>query len=187
MSRAAPAPEPDSQSESGFTLIELMVSLGLFALIAVAGLAMVDGILNVQARTEVRLDRLNEIQRAVYALDSDLEQIAVGRVTGDGSAIEFTRAAPGLGGLPVSLRYAVQGGALMRVVAGRPQLVLSGVAGARWRYLGKEWVPAWPVKDGNLDDRPRAVELTLTMQPGRGPQGALRRVIVLPARPAEVL
>lgn len=181
MSRTAPAPQ------SGFTLIELMVSLGLFALIAVAGLAMVDGILKVQERTEVRLDRLSELQRATYALESDLEQMAVGRVSGDANAIEFTRAAPGLGGLPVSLRYGVQGGALMRVVAGRPQLVLSGVAGARWRYLGKEWTDAWPVKDGDVDDRPRAVELTLTMQPGRGPQGVLRRLIVLPARPAETL
>jgi general secretion pathway protein J len=34
--------------EAGFTLIELMISLGLFALIAVAGLALVEGIINVQ-------------------------------------------------------------------------------------------------------------------------------------------
>ena len=39
MKRAA---EP---GQAGFTLIELMISLGLFALIAVAGLALVEGII----------------------------------------------------------------------------------------------------------------------------------------------
>lgn len=169
--------------EAGFTLLEVIVSLGLFALIAVAGLAMVDGILKVQDRTEARLDRLTDLQRAVYAIDSDLTQVAAGKITGDAAGIEFTRSAPGLGGLPVTLQYQVQGGSLVRNVGGRPQLLLTGVAAVRWRYLDAGWQPAWPADPDQPDAWPRAVELVLTMAPGAGPQGELRRVIVLPARP----
>ncbi|MBL7372952.1 prepilin-type cleavage/methylation domain-containing protein, partial [Escherichia coli] len=72
-----------------------MISLGLFALIAVAGLALVDGIIKVQGRTEKRLDRLADLQRALFVVSSDIDQIAFGRVSGGGEKLNFTRAAPG--------------------------------------------------------------------------------------------
>lgn len=170
--------------ETGFTLIELMISLGLFALIAVAGLAMVDGILNVQGRTEVRLDRLAQLQRTMFVVTSDLDQIARGRVSGGGSELAFTRAAPGRGGAPVALRYALTGGALVRSVGPLPQPLLAGVTQARWRFWDDGWVDRWPLGDAPeaADRWPQAIALEMQVA-GQGPAGTLRRVIVLPTRP----
>jgi general secretion pathway protein J len=120
--------------DSGFTLIELMISLGLFALIAVAGLALVDGIINVQGRTEKRFDRLADLQRTMFVVSSDVEQIAAGPLSG-GGANSPSRAPRRAWAAPaVPLRYGVAGGALVRTVGPAPQLVLAGVANARWRF-----------------------------------------------------
>ncbi|UZK67462.1 PulJ/GspJ family protein [Sphingomonas sp. M1-B02] len=171
--------------ETGFTLIELMISLGLFGLIAVAGLALVEGIINVQGRTETRLDRLADLQRTMFVVSSDLEQIAGGELTGGGNAISFTRAAPGMGGAAVPLRYAVTGGALVRSVGAAPQVVLGGVALARWRFWDGAWVDRWPVDEASKERWPRAVALEMQVAGPGGAPGSLRRVIALPVRPME--
>ncbi|AJP72164.1 PulJ/GspJ family protein [Sphingomonas hengshuiensis] len=175
------------QGEEGFTLIELMISMGLFALIAVAGLALVEGIIKVQGRTGQRLDRLADLQRTMFVVSSDLDQIAGGRIEGSGGALSFTRAAPGMGGAAVPLRYVVAGGALVRSAGPAPQPVLAGVAAARWRFWDGAWVDRWPVGDSDKDkDRwPRAVALEMQVQGPGGAPGSLRRVIALPARPQE--
>lgn len=171
-----------SPGEAGFTLIEVMISLGLFGLIAVAGLALVSGIINVQGRTETRLDRLAEVQRTMFVLSSDLDQIAEGRVTGGGDQLSFTRVAPGAGGAAIPVRYDVAGGALMRVVGPRPQLLLRGVTGARWRFWDRGWIDRWPRDDKQADRWPRAIEVQMEVASPGGPAGGLRRVIVLPFR-----
>lgn len=171
--------------QSGFTLIELMISLGLFALIAVAGLALVDGIINVNQHTEGRLDRLAALQRTMFVLTSDLDQVSSGRIEGGGNSISFTRTAPSFGGISVPVKYAVVGGVLVRGVGPAPQFLLPGVAQARWRFWDGAWVDRWPVDDTSLDRWPRAVSVDLQVA---GPGGApvmLRRVVTLPVRPEE--
>jgi general secretion pathway protein J len=174
-----------SHEDSGFTLIELMISLGLFALIAVAGLALVEGIINVQGRTEKRFDRLADLQRTMFIVSSDVEQIAAGPISGNGANLAFTRAAPGMGGAAVPLRYGVTGGALVRSVGPAPQLVLAGVASARWRFWDGAWVDRWPLNDADKDRWPRAVALEMQVAGPGGVPGSLRRVIALPVRPQE--
>ncbi|WP_448661311.1 type II secretion system protein GspJ [Sphingomonas sp. CJ20] len=177
--------KPRPEGEAGFTLIELMISMGLFALIAVAGLALVEGIIKVQGRTEQRLDRLADLQRTMFVVSSDLDQIAGGRIEGGGTTLSFTRAAPGMGGAAVPLRYAVAGGTLVRGVGTAPQPVLRGVAGARWRFWDGAWVDRWPVNDEGKDRWPRAIALEMQVAGPGGTPGVLRRVIALPARPQE--
>ena len=171
--------------EAGFTLIELMISLGLFALIAVAGLALVEGIINVQGRTEKRLDRLADLQRTMFVVSSDVEQIASGPISGNGANLSFTRAAPGVGGVAVPLRYGVAGGAMVRTIGPAPQLVLAGVGSARWRFWDGAWLDRWPVDEEGKDRWPRAVALELQVTGPGGAPASLRRVITLPARPEE--
>ena len=174
--------------DAGFTLVELMISLALFALIAVAGLALVDSVLGVQGRTEVRLDRLADLQRTMLVVQGDLEQIARGDLKGGGPSIDFTRAAPGIGGPPVVVSYAIAEGALTRSSGPATQVLLRGVNGARWRFFDGGWVDRWPIASGEAARAwPRAVELELTLASGPGPQGSLRRVVLLPVRAKDVL
>ncbi|MEP9401384.1 type II secretion system protein GspJ [Sphingomonas silueang] len=168
--------------QSGFTLLELMISLGLFALIAVAGLALVDSVIGVDGRTEARLDRVADMQRAMVVIASDLDQIAPGPLAGDGARLRFRRAAPGFGGPALTVAYRVEGGRLLRDVDGRAQLVLDGVAGARWRYFDGSWLPAWPPAPDRATGWPRAVAVELELTGPGG--GLLRRVVALP-QPAQ--
>ena len=183
----APGQKQDG-SEAGFTLIELMISLSLFALIAVAGLALVDSVLGVQERTEVRLDRLSDLQRAMLVMSGDLEQVARGDVAGAGGQLEFTRAAPGIGGPPVAVAYRLERGVLTREAGGGTQALLGGVGSVRWRFFDAGWVDRWPPTGARAGAWPRAVEAVLTLAPGAGAGagGTLRRVILLPTRAKDV-
>lgn len=169
--------------ESGFTLIELMISLGLFAAIAVAGLTMVEGIIKVQERTEGRLDRLADLQRAMTVISADLDQIADGRLSGGGGSIAFTRSAPGMGGAAVPLRYGVVAGTLVRRVGPAPQQVLGRVTTAQWRFWDGAWFDQWPVSEETRERWPQAVELQIQAAGPGGVPGTLRRLVVLPVRP----
>lgn len=173
------------EGEAGFTLIELMISLGLFALIAVAGLALVDGIIKVQGRTETRLDRLADLQRALFVVTSDIDQLAGGDIRGGGTNLSFTRAAPGMGGPAVSLRYAVSGGTLVRGLGPLPQRVLGGVSGARWRFWDGAWADRWPLNAQGKGRWPRAIALEMQVSGPGGTSASVRRVIALPARAEE--
>lgn len=176
---------PREAGAAGFTLIELMISLGLFALIAVAGLALVEGIIRVQGRTETRLDRLADLQRAMFLVTSDVDQIASGPLEGGGAALRFTRAAPGMGGAAIELRYAATGGALLRRAGPAVQPVLAGVQAARWRFWDGGWVDRWPRTAADKDRWPRALALELQVAGPGGTPGTLRRVIALPQRAEE--
>ena len=177
--------EQAPENEAGFTLIELMISLGLFALIAVAGLALVDGIIKVQGRTEGRLDRLADLQRALFVVTSDLDQLAAGNISGGGASLSFTRAAPGMGGPAIPLRYALAGGTLVRGLGPVPQRVLGGVAATRWRFWDGGWVDRWPLNEQGKTRWPRAIALEMQVTGPGGTPASVRRVIALPTRAVE--
>ena len=176
--------------EAGFTLIELIISLALFALIALAGLRLVESLMNIQQRTEGRLDRLGEVQRAMYVLDNDLSQVAAGPLEGDGATLTFNRPLAAEGGLPVRVRYQLGAGTLLRSVRGRglpmgEQRVLQGVSTLRWSYyaLGTGWVAHWPPAPDRSGTWPMAVAADIMLAPGNAAGGSVRRVTLLPAQP----
>ena len=180
------APFRTEAREQGFTLIELMISMALFGLIAIAGLAMVDGLLGIQARTDGRLERLADVQRTLFVLTADLDQVGSGPIAGGGADLSFVRSAPALGGVMVSVRYAFTDGVVRREIAGSPQRLLAGVTGLRWRFYEPDlgWVERWPPDPARAADRPAAVAAELVLPPGfAGATGSLRRVVALPARP----
>lgn len=177
-------PRPPA-GEAGFTLIEVMISLALFGLIAIAGLALVSGIINVQGRTDVRLERLGELQRTMFVLSSDIEQIVHGKVEGGGADVAFTRAAPGVSGIPTRVSYGVEQGTLIRTISNRPQQLLPGVGAVRWRFWDGEWVERWPRNPQEATRWPRAIEVEMQVASPGGPKGSLRRLVVLPVQ-AEV-
>jgi general secretion pathway protein J len=71
-------------SEAGFTLVELLVALAIFALISVAGVTLLRSGSDTQIAVKNRLDDLSRTNRLSNALESDLAQ-AVARPVRDAS------------------------------------------------------------------------------------------------------
>ncbi|MGB3738435.1 MAG: prepilin-type N-terminal cleavage/methylation domain-containing protein [Pontixanthobacter sp.] len=168
-------PNPSS-GDSGFTLVELLVSLLLFALISLAGVGLVETVIGVQQRTETRAERLSEIQRALYLLGADIEQLSSGPLIENGSLL-FTRGSAA-GDYPVVYRYA--DGMLYRQAGTRELPMVAGVGGLSLRFFKNG---AWTNTPFTQDDmaRPKAIELTLQLAPLPGQTaGPVRRVIELP-------
>jgi general secretion pathway protein J len=175
----AGAASPAGDTEAGFTLVEMIVALALFALISLAAFALVETVLSVQRRTDRRLDRIAELDRALYLVGADFGALSDGPFL-MGEAVGMRRNAAGG---PVLVGYAMLSDTLMRSRGMEPRALISGVEAAVWRFHrpdGWQTVPARPRELG----RPDAVELTLRLATRDGvPGGTLRRVILLPGAP----
>ena len=63
-----------NSSEGGFTLIEVMVALLIFSIIATAGVALLSFSVRAQAASGVKLDDLGALQRTLSIMSADLAQ-----------------------------------------------------------------------------------------------------------------
>ena len=184
MSRA-PAPGGRDR-EAGVTLTEVLVALVLFALIGGAGLAVLDQVLRVQARTDGRLERLAEVQRAMHLLTLDFMQATGGSLGSSDGAVAFRRSG-GPGGMAV--RYGLDGADLTRSVSGSSgearQVVLSGVDAARWQFYAPRPAGPTPGRPTRRSRRPIRRRSSLWVRlAGPGLSGELRRIALLPAEVA---
>ena len=186
-----------ARGRNGFTLIEVIIALSLFALIGVAGFSMLSGVLQTQERTDGRLQRLSDIQRAVFVISADLDQVS-GRIDGDGSTLTFQKT--DLSGRPVVVvRYALRDAQLFRTVSGplgeRDQAILNGVRSLGWTYRrrGLGWSPSPPPPPAPVDPLAppgfvpppppppvQAVAMDLRLLGVDGREATLRRVIRTP-------
>jgi general secretion pathway protein J len=163
--------------QQGFSLLEMLVALALFALIGVAGLTLVQTVLNAQDGTETRLARLGQVQRAFYLIGADLQQAAPASLVIQDGALVFTRR--NLEERQISIAYSLGGGILIRTIdAARPQAVLADVASATWRFhfAGVGWLETVRREDHRLPD---GIELDLATKG----EGTLRRVVDLMSAP----
>ena len=183
MSRA-PAPGGRDR-EAGVTLTEVLVALVLFALIGAAGFAVLDQVIRVQARTEGRLERLAEIQRAMHLVTLDFMQATGGSLGSSDGAVAFRRSG-GTGGMAV--RYGLDGADAGAQRLGKLRRGQAGAAGrvddARWQFYAPEtgWTDAWPPARRS---RPQSGgRRALGRLAGPGLAGDLRRIVVLPAEVA---
>lgn len=74
---------PVAPVESGFTLVEMLVAMTIFAILAAAGVAILRASVDTQAAVDRRLGEIGEIARLQASLANDLGQ-AVDRQTRDG-------------------------------------------------------------------------------------------------------
>ena len=153
--------------QRGFTLLELLVALAVFTIMAAAAYSSLHNILYTEAAVETETQRLAELQMAFFLLERDIEQavprgirdeygetqppLQTGRLLGD--LLIFTRAgwdnplAQPRSGLQ-RLSYRFEQGQLFRLAwdtldrggAGKPQssLLLDGVQDVRVRFLNDE-------------------------------------------------
>lgn len=184
-----------AQGERGFTLVEVLVALLIFGMIAAAGVAMLSFSVRAQGATSAKLDDVGALNRALSVLSADLAQ-AVNRPTRDergvrlpaftgeagGTADPILRAVRGgwsnLDGAPrpslQKVAYRVADGALERIAWPMldgaaplpPAALVDGVADLRLRYRYRgAWSDRWDGADGV--PLPDAMELSLTRTDGR--------------------
>jgi general secretion pathway protein J len=167
--------------DAGFTLIEVLVSLALFAMIAGAGLSVLDQILRTQSQTDGRLDRLADLQRMMHLVVRDMSEATPGTVQGDAATITLARnAAEGR----VTVTYVLEEGRMTRAVtqnrgAVTTQMLLADVAGLQWQYLddNRAWLDAWPGTTNPDAADLHAVAMVVSLPPG---EGDLRRIVAVP-------
>ena len=131
----------------GFTLVEVLIAMALFALIGIAGFTLLDGVLRTQSATETRLSRLAEIQRAMLVISTDLDQVT-NSLGGSGAALSLQKT--DLSGGIVNVQYDLTGNRLTRTLSGaagsRTQILLENVASVRWTFHRRrgDWLDTWP-------------------------------------------
>ncbi|HET9031388.1 MAG TPA: type II secretion system minor pseudopilin GspJ [Dokdonella sp.] len=196
---------PSRGRRRGFTLIEILVSLVIFAAMAAITWSALSQIARTRSALAAEQDRFAHIVRIMSNLERDLRQ-AISRplrgnygeqvpaVLGTTERIELSRlgfanprAEPRSNIERVLYdidnkklrrgRYAV----LDRAAGSMPQWrdMLDQVSDFRLRYLGSDgaWREQWPPRETPIDELPRAIELRLRLDD----MGELRRVISLPS------
>ncbi|TPG43141.1 type II secretion system protein GspJ [Sphingomonas koreensis] len=181
-------------AENGFTLVEMMVSLLIFALLAAAGVGLLAFSVRAQAATDGKLQQLAQFNQLGSALSGDLAQVRP-RSTRDasGDMLPIFTGANGSGQTPMlrfvragwtnideaprpseqKVEYRLDSGVLTRVAypmldgaaPGPSAAILTGVSQVGLRYrYSGAWNDHW---DGNPDrPLPDAVEMTITRTDG---------------------
>jgi len=161
----------------GFTMLELIVVLGIFAVLSVMAYGGLNSVLSVRTKVQQAMDRTAEMQKAYVRLRDDLQELS-GRGVRDGTglpmpafqtntdgSVEFTRAGwrnPLLHARPTMERVAYRVDDKKRLIrAGWPMLdrapdaapneltLLTDVDEIHWRFLddNMEWQAQWPKAD----------------------------------------
>jgi len=198
---------PRGRPASGFTLLEMLVALAIFALIGVAAYSGLDQVLRTRAAVEAAAGRLQRVQLAMYFLEQDLAQ-AVGRPIRDEFGLEQPALLLGEGGGEAVLRltrtgrdnplerdrpalqrlaYDLRGEQLWRrhwqrldrsgVSEPREALLLEAVVALTLRALDDEG--QWQERWPPLDADPAALPRALELRLELADWGEIRRLIPL--------
>ena len=191
---------------SGFTLLEVVVAVAIFSIVAALAWGGLDRIARAKQVIDAQSGQWQDLQQAMGQLERDIRQAAprpvrdangleLPALLGSGSGVELTRFV-GTGGwdrhAPALERIAwrCEGERLQRlrwIVLDRTAATqvevedrLEGVSRCRWRYLsGGVPLESWPMAgDAEPPDRlPAGVEFRFELEDG----GEYRRVLELPA------
>jgi general secretion pathway protein J len=74
----------------GFTLLEVMVAISIFALIGIASYRVLTGVMQTNERLAARAQQMRGINRALWILQQDIEQLVQRNVRGADGAISAT-------------------------------------------------------------------------------------------------
>jgi general secretion pathway protein J len=156
--------------QAGFTLIEMLVALALFALVGLASFAVLDTVIRTRERTEGRLEAVAQIDRALILFGRDVAQGRAADLRLEEGRLMLTGPERG------ALDWTGEAGVLRRRALGPDggvrvtQALVSPVDGVVLRVLdsGGQWHEAWPPEDDAAS--PRGVELRFDIAPD-GPLG----------------
>lgn len=167
-------------AEHGFTLVEVVVALFIFAMLATAGVSLLSFAVRAQAASARALEDVSGDRRLSAILIGDLGQ-AVPRVSRDEGgrprpAFQANRGALLFGYVrggakPQHVEIRLDKGQLVRIAApfvdgaaaASPLILETGVESAKLRFRAKtDWQDNWDSE--RTDAIPRALELTITRQ-----------------------
>ncbi|OYY78664.1 MAG: type II secretion system protein GspJ [Sphingomonas sp. 28-62-20] len=181
-------------AENGFTLIEMMIALLIFGLLAAAGVALLSFSVRAQGVTAAKLDDIAAIGRLSSALSADLAQASPRQTRDEGGiAIPAFQGGSGSAGTPMlqlvrngwtnlddapraglqKVEYRVENNTLLRVAypmldgaaALPPATLLGSVASVGLRYrIGGAWSDRWTAEPGMT--LPEAMEMLVTRSDG---------------------
>ncbi|MCQ8117432.1 type II secretion system minor pseudopilin GspJ [Methylomonas rosea] len=171
----------------GFTLLEILIAMAVFAIMAAMAYAGLSAVLDVRAGTEKRSDSMAELQQTLYLLNEDLTQALPRSIRdefgseqpafsgGNGEdLLTLTRNVPEWSELAMRsqlqrVSYRLENGSLYRqvwTVLDRTQQTqfrrkkLLNVAALDLRFYGSDWTTHWPADGSGL---PRAVEANFNL------------------------
>lgn len=182
-----------TKPQAGFTLLELIIAIAIFALLSVGCWRLFEGVLRVERSNSAHQHALRELQRAVGVIERDVLHL-VTSAEHPGFALYPDR----LNLLRANWRnpldqprselqevsYQLQEGVLWRYSRGlegtalQKQQLLSDVHHVRWRFFDRQtgWRTDWP-----RDERaPKGVPKALELQLSAGRFEGVRRVLLLP-------
>ncbi|WDY58362.1 type II secretion system minor pseudopilin GspJ [Pseudomonas sp. PSKL.D1] len=177
----------------GFTLLELLLAVSIFALLAAGSAQLLSVMVKADAARQGSAESFRRLSRAMGLLQQDtLHAVFPSQMKTAGHAVMLqgqslqwmvnSPQTPGpsyLGEMQV-VRYWVEAGVLWRQRrtlaegVGRAQRLLEGVTALQWRVFvpGQGWRTDWPASAGG-NDRPLAIEVTLSTERTR----QIRRVL----------
>ncbi|WP_433738308.1 type II secretion system protein GspJ [Pseudomonas putida] len=167
----------------GFTLLELVIAMAVFALLGLASWTLFDTVLRVQQVTLTHERELRGLQRAIAVIERDLLHITEQPIVLEQTLLHWQRSHwRNPQDLPRSerqaLTYRFENGALWRESRGEGALIVQ-----RQKLLGDVRHVSWRLFDaqaGWRSDGHVKAPLALEMQLSAGRFEAIRRVLLMP-------
>ncbi|MHC8356212.1 type II secretion system protein GspJ [Pseudomonas sp. LB3P81] len=173
--------------QTGFTLLELVIAMAIFALLGLASWGLFDGVVRAQQGATAHEREFRSLQRAVAAIERDLMQVTEQPVVLRQTVLQLQRShwrnpLDQPRSERQTLTYRLDNGVLWRESQGegtpimQRQKLLDDVRDLSWRLFDRQtgWRNEWP--SGRDAKAPLAVELQVSV----GRFEAIRRVLLLP-------